>query len=191
MFIWIRSGQKGYCVSSQYFSVERRHFSGDEKVYFRALGNFIFVLSKPVCAQIMAHFDGPAVPNFDPHESSVSSRSWKKWLRAFELYAAGRGVRDTDQKKALLLYCAGLAVQEIFFTLELEQGTDAYDSAKKTLNSHFETKVNVPYERYCFRQLSQECNESVEEFITRLRQHAAVCEFANVDEQIRDQVIGK
>lgn len=139
----------------------------------------------------MAQIDIPAVPNFDPHNSSVSSQSWNKWLRAFELYAAGRGVRDTEQKKALLLHCAGTAVQDIFFTLELKQGADAYERATKTLNSHFQTKVNVPYERYCFRQLSQDNDESVEEFITRLRQQAALCEFANVDEQIRDQVIEK
>ena len=55
-------------------------------------------------------------------------------------------------------------------------------------------KGNVPYERLCFRETSQLANETVEQFVTRLRQKAQTCEFgdaATVDEQIRDQVISK
>ena len=139
----------------------------------------------------MAQIDIPSVRNFDPHDSKAS---WTKWVRSFELFAEGRGVTEAKQRKALMLHCAGTAVQDIFYTLELVQGTSGdseYDITKKTLNRHFESKINVPYERYCFRQLSQELNESMEEFVVRLRQQAAVCEFINVDEQIRDQIIEK
>ena len=55
-------------------------------------------------------------------------------------------------------------------------------------------QANVPYERLCFRETSQLANETVEQFVTRLRQKAQTCEFrdaATVDEQIRDQVISK
>ena len=55
-------------------------------------------------------------------------------------------------------------------------------------------KGNVPYERLCFRETSQLANETVEQFVTRLRQKTQTCEFgdaATVDEQIRDQVISK
>ena len=46
----------------------------------------------------------------------------------------------------------------------------------------------------CFRETSQLAKETVEQFVTRLRQKAQTCEFgdaATVDEQIRDQVISK
>ena len=55
-------------------------------------------------------------------------------------------------------------------------------------------KGNVPYERLCFRETSQLANETVEQFVTRLRQKTQTREFgdaATVDEQIRDQVISK
>ena len=55
-------------------------------------------------------------------------------------------------------------------------------------------KGNVPYERLCFRETSQLANETVEQFVTRLRLKTQTGEFgdaATVDEQIRDQVISK
>ena len=66
--------------------------------------------------------------------------------------------------------------------------------AKATLNKYFKPQANVPYERLCFRETSQLANETVEQFVTRLRQKTQTCEFgdaATVDEQIRDQVISK
>ena len=62
------------------------------------------------------------------------------------------------------------------------------------MNKYFKPQANVPYERLCFRETSQLANETVEQFVTRLRQKAQTCEFgdaATVDEQIRDQVISK
>ena len=66
--------------------------------------------------------------------------------------------------------------------------------AKATLNKYFKPQANVPYERLCFRETSQLANETVEQFVTRLRQKTQTREFgdaATVDEQIRDQVISK
>ena len=44
---------------------------------------------------------------------SIAAR-WKRWMRALELYADGKGIIDAAQKKALLLHKAGMAVQDIF-----------------------------------------------------------------------------
>ena len=111
------------------------------------------------------------------------------------LFAMGTGVKNADQKKALLLHTAGFRdVQDIYFTLEEERGSDNYRKATATLNKYFKQQANVPYERLCFRETSQLANESVEQFVTRLRQKAKTCEFGDantVEEQIRDQVINK
>ena len=50
-------------------------------------------------------------------------------------------------------------------------------------------QLNVPFERHQFRQMAQASGESVEQFVCRLRQKAILCEFGNVDEAIRDQLI--
>ena len=107
----------------------------------------------------------------------------------------GKGVKHADQKKALMLHTAGLSVQDIFFTLDEGTGENNYLKAKDALDKHFNPQANVPYERLCFRDMSQLPSETVEQFVMRLRQKAQSCEFgddaAAVDEQICDQVISK
>jgi len=44
---------------------------------------------------------------FDCSETAGISARWEKWLRAFELFVMGKGVKNADLKKALLLYTAG------------------------------------------------------------------------------------
>ena len=43
-------------------------------------------------------------------------KKWRRWKRAFELFVVGKGVTDNTQKRALLLHCAGIDVQDIFDT---------------------------------------------------------------------------
>ncbi|XP_053391748.1 uncharacterized protein LOC128554499 [Mercenaria mercenaria] len=80
---------------------------------------------------------------------------------------------------------------DIYFTLQKEEGANTYLKTVATLEKYFITKVNTPYERYKFRATKQEHSETVEQYVSRLRQKAIHCEFENTDEQIRDQVIEK
>ena len=66
-----------------------------------------------------------------------------------------------------------------------------YTLAVKTLNKHFENKVNVPYVRHLLRKIVQRDKEIVDQFITRLRQQAVYCDFIKQDENIWDHVIEK
>ena len=106
---------------------------------------------------------------FDCTDTAGISARWERWLRAFELFAVGKGVKNVDQKKALLLHTIGLSVQDIYFTLDEGGGTDSYQRVKATLNKYFKPQANVPYERLCFRETSQLANETIEQFVTRLK----------------------
>jgi hypothetical protein len=57
----------------------------------------------------------PPPTNFDPHgdPANVGLR-WEKWIRNFNSYATASGVQNVEQKRQLLLHCAGSAVQDIF-----------------------------------------------------------------------------
>ena len=93
-----------------------------------------------------------------------------------------------------MLHTAGLSVQDIFFTLDEGTGENNYLKAKDALGKSFKPQANFPYESLCFHEMSQLPSETVEQFVTPLRQKAQSCEFgdaAAVDEQIRDQVISK
>jgi hypothetical protein len=94
------------------------------------------------------------------------------------------------RKKALLLHTAGMDVQDIFDTIP-DADTKNYAESLAALDEKFAPQMNESYERYVFRSMSQEDSETVDQFITRLRQQAKNCGFqANqVDENVRDQVI--
>ena len=57
----------------------------------------------------------------------------------FELLT-GKVVKKVDWKKALLLHITGLNVQDIYFTLTEEGGSDSYQKAKATLNKYSNRK---------------------------------------------------
>ena len=62
------------------------------------------------------------------------------------------------------------------------------------LNTYFKPQANTAVERSFFRNTEQLPNETIEQYIIRLRQRAETCEFGNnaaIDERIRDQVIDK
>jgi len=90
-----------------------------------------------------------------------------------------------------------MEVQDIFETLTDPGAPDGeddnvYKAALRTLDAYFTPQVNVPYERHMFRQMRQEENETVDQFVVRLSNQAANCEFGtSKNEQIRDQIIDK
>ena len=55
-----------------------------------------------------------------------------------QLFAVqAKGVKNVEERKALLLHTAGLSAQDIFFTLYKGEGKDIYHKAKDALNKYF------------------------------------------------------
>ena len=133
----------------------------------------------------LAAFDTKGDPNGIGHR-------WKKWRRSFGLYLTGKGVTDDKQKRALLLHAAGIDVQEIYFTFVSEEESATFEETMNVLDDYFIPKSNVAFERHLFRQIAQVSDETVDQFVCKLRQRAAGCDFGvRGDDYIRDQVIDK
>src|SRR5664279_1488695 len=106
-------------------------------------------------------------------------------------------VTNNNRKKALLLHLAGDAVFDIFEGLVLSDiaddadpaVTNAYTVAKGALDSHFNPKKNVKFERYTFRSSKQQSGEGIDAYHARLRSLSKYCEFPNVDAEIKSHVI--
>ncbi len=131
----------------------------------------------------------PLTP-FDPISEPTSlSHRWKVWKRRFETYLVAVDVKDNAQKRALLLYQAGEATQEIFDTLPETGEDDDYKTAIEKLDEYFSPKKNVDYEIFQFRQAKQNSDETTDQFATRLRKLASHCEFHDVDHEIKSAVI--
>ena len=129
-------------------------------------------------------------PKFDVYgeESSVGIR-WKKYVAKLENLFVGLNIDSKKRKKALLLHYSGDDVFEIYETLNLGADDQNYDDTKTGLDNYFNPKKNKEFERYEFRCLKQMKNETIDQFVTRLRQKSANCEFTDKDAEIKSQMI--
>lgn len=127
------------------------------------------------------------------------SLKWSTWLEEFEAYADSVGLfldHDDDtntvnqqQRRALLLYTAGREVRTIFRNLPNIGTAMQYNKAVDALNNHFIKKTNSTFLRHQFRLMFQTKDETVSQYVFRLREASQGCEFPDVDNQIKDQVI--
>ncbi|XP_067026640.1 uncharacterized protein [Acropora muricata] len=131
-----------------------------------------------------------ALPHFDPfniHADSAIAQRWRKWIKRLENLFIAAAITDKKRQRALLLYYEGEEVCEIFETLA-ETGED-FATAKEKLTEYFDPKKNVEYEIYKFRQAKQNPGESMSAYHSCLRQLATTCEFADIDKEIKSQII--
>ena len=137
-----------------------------------------------------ARIDIPPLRAFDPltEPNSVGQR-WKLWKKRFETYLAALGITDNTRKRALLLYQAGEATQEIFETLPGTGNADDYTTAMTKLDQHFQPKRNVDFEIFKFRTAVQAAEETLDQFTTRLRKLGSTCDFADLDKELKSVII--
>ena len=133
----------------------------------------------------------PAPPQFLP----VPGRpvvEWTQWLAIFRNYLLVIDASKFSEMKqrALLLTCLGVEGNRIFSTLQ-DTG-DTLEDAIVALASHFEPRVNVVAERYKFRCRRQRIGESIDTFVSDLRQLISRCEYGGLTDSIlRDQLVEK
>ena len=141
--------------------------------------------------QIMQSVAVTPMPEFCPDAKLGTSLAtkWNNWQSDFDMYLTASGITDPTRKRALLLYQAGPRVREIFKQIP-DTGTSAdYDTSKDKLKAHFDPQKNKRYEVYRFRQATQESNETLDQFHTRLRTMAETCEFMDIEFEIEEQII--
>lgn len=119
--------------------------------------------------------------------SSISS-----FDRTWDATTSVEDGRDGNVRSAV-----GMDVQGIFETLidpavteEGVEGNGDYEKAQHTLHTHFLPQVNILFERHIFPPNDTKKTETVDQFVSRLTQQAANCNFQDLErENIRDQVI--
>lgn len=90
----------------------------------------------------------------------------------------GPRVADPDQQLIALRNMVGKDVGQIIKELP-PAGSASYAAVREALNRKFLPKRNTDYERYTFNLASQEKDEAMGDFITRLKRLARYCEFDN------------
>ncbi|CAF1043728.1 unnamed protein product [Brachionus calyciflorus] len=128
----------------------------------------------------------------DPSIESLGPK-WTKWVTRLDQYFAANGITDDARKFNSLFFIGGEDLFEIHQTLVDMIVPDTinteYGKAKHKLSAYFSPKKNTVVEIYNFRQAKQNPNESISQYVTRLRMLGQFCEFANLNQEIITHVI--
>lgn len=119
--------------------------------------------------------------------------NWEFFKQQWEDYEVATGLekRDAKIRLATLRSVMGKECMQIFMNLKLtvEERKDI-EICIGALEAHFKPKRNVVYERYKFNLCSQNAEESVDDYVNRLRKLPSSCQFGTLtDELIRDRLV--
>jgi hypothetical protein len=138
----------------------------------------------------MATFSTSSIKHFDCGitEENLGVK-WAAWVRHVELYFSAAKVTDEAQKLSTMLFLAGQEVVKLSDTLsdvEVDATTynTEYKKVKQRLTVHFSPSKNVTRERFNFYQARQEHNETISQYVVRLKILAEFCEFEGLREPL-------
>ncbi|KAG1702036.1 hypothetical protein GQR58_004524 [Nymphon striatum] len=131
----------------------------------------------------------PIFPSFDYDADKYNAGPrWDKYIQRLEILFEAMNIEADKRKRALLLHYAGERTLDIY---DVEKGntTPTYDSTKSVLTNYFAPKRNVQMAIYNFRSCIQNTNQTLDDYVTTLRQLARTCDFHDSDQEILSQII--
>lgn len=137
----------------------------------------------------MEHFKPPGTFSFDGN----LSENWRRWVQRYELYLTASGANEKEEKTqvAILLHTIGEEGLEIFNTFVFTEGEEHKLLPVLTKFCQYcNPRKNTVMERYTFWEKVQKEGESIDQFVTSLKNHAKNCDFGDQkDFMIRDRII--
>ena len=120
-------------------------------------------------------------------------QNWSFFKAQYENYevATSLNKKQDDIRVATLLSLMGKECFRVYTHLDIaEADRKKVDKVLQALERHFEPTRNVVYERYKFNICEQDQEETVAQYITKLRQLASTCEFGVLENDlIRDRLV--
>ncbi|CAH0724182.1 unnamed protein product, partial [Brenthis ino] len=120
--------------------------------------------------------------------SSNMPLEWKNWLTQLKIYLRANMLEDSkdNRKVAILLHHIGRDALNIFYSFGLDIDTVTFKDLIQHFEKHFLPQINVTIERHKLFNRRQGDDESIEHYITDLKNIASQCEFKNQDDILRD-----
>lgn len=121
--------------------------------------------------------------------------NWTKWKQRLELYISAIGLDkvNEDRKISILLTCLGENGIDIFNSFvwkDDEEDKNKFTDVLKKFDEHFKPKRNVTFMRHKFFTRSQEPGETIDQFVTDLRNKSKDCDFGDlVEGLITDRIV--
>lgn len=138
---------------------------------------------------------GTPIPQFD-----ASRIGFKEWREIFESYCQANDKTEPAVQLATLKYLGGLEIcrllrvlpplneENVGLSVSLIQQNE-YSQAINKLDEHFEENRNTHLERAEFQAIQQHLSETARQFVIRLREKAARCEFQDAEERVQEQFV--
>uniref|UniRef100_A0A0A9WUB5 30S ribosomal protein S7P n=1 Tax=Lygus hesperus TaxID=30085 RepID=A0A0A9WUB5_LYGHE len=118
---------------------------------------------------------------------------WRKWIQQWDWYVIASRLDNKREEIQVATFMSALGpdVIDIFNSFDLND-EEAYDLEliKNKFEEYFVGKTNVTYERYLFNKITQSDCQSFDDFCTKIKNQANICEFKDLrDSLIKDKIV--
>lgn len=132
-----------------------------------------------------------------PSELSLEgnlAENWRKWLQSIDLFFFTSGISGKDEKVqcTAFLHVAGEDARTVYNTFEFADDADRQklDVLKEKFKQYCEPRKNLTYMRHQFFMRMQGPAETIDAFVTDIKNKAKNCEFGTLsDSLIRDRIV--
>ena len=126
---------------------------------------------------------------------TTPAEGWKLWKQMWNNYSIITKLADQNKQyqTALFLHAVGPDALTIHngFQFAPTEDKDDVDTVIAKFDQHFIGQINETYERYFFNKRDQEPGETIDSYITLLRNSAKSCNFCEClhDSLLRDRIV--
>ncbi|KAI2666787.1 Retrovirus-related Pol polyprotein from transposon 17.6 [Labeo rohita] len=130
-------------------------------------------------------------PNSLDFEGNLAE-NWRTWIQKFDLYLIATGIAEKSDKVkcATFLHVAGDDAIKVFNTMDFDDDVDDFEVLKEKFREYCEPRKNISYLRHMFFTRAQGPNETIDAYVTDLKNKAKDCEFGRLnDDLIKDRIV--
>ena len=120
------------------------------------------------------------------------SENWKRWLQALKIYftASGIGAKSDEVKIAACLHIGGEQMIAVYNTFEwAEDEEKTFENVEKKFKDHCEPRKNMTYLRHKFFSRRQGDDETIDHYVTDLKNLAKDCELAQLEQELTKDIL--
>ena len=138
-------------------------------------------------------------PEFDRNAPDASVR-WNKYLARFKVMMTAFGIVDPEQKINLLLHYGGEDLYDTYMRIpegerqaraaaEGIPAQNVFERGMEALTEKFAPQQDANFHVFEFRKMKQGASETLDQYLSRLTNLAARCNFHDNDYEIKFQII--
>lgn len=122
------------------------------------------------------------------------AENWRSFKRDFDIYTQATELdkKEDAVRKGVFLNLLGKKAVRLYDSLKFQDDAN-FDAVVKGFNDFCESKKNIVYERYMFRQRMQKEGETFDSFLVDLKELVKNCKFEEMasieEEMLRDQIV--